>query len=457
MEKEKASNRLEEKGEGERRKFFSLNIFGNAFYFLQKRLNGLSLNQEVYQERGVKGDLKPFSFVHAADLHLGHAQYGLEARRQDFDSAFKELVDKTIELKPDFMIIAGDLFHQPRPSNVTLENAIRTFKRLKDAGIQVLTVDGSHDSAPNAITGTILYPLDSAGLIHHLPRHSGANWSKPGCCYVYGIPSYHNRHKTQEALPKFLAENPPTPDEKLYNIFVFHGALDLPNVNPPCIEAEIAPDQVPGGFQYYAAGHVHAKYIGKFKEGTLAYSGCTETADYREAKYQKGFFYVKVNEKGEATSEEVELTSTRSFVVFEQDFSGMQSGKITELACQLVKEADSEGAVIIPVLKGTLPAEVSRAEIDIGKIRCAAEKALLVHPVVLLKETAVSDEVVRSIFESEFKDLKTKAFEYFVQIFSERYSPTDAEKIAHSAVTLIEPLTRKQEEKVKQTIEELAK
>ena len=108
--------------------------------------------------------MKPFSFVHAADLHLGYSQYGLEARRQDFDNAFKELVDKTIELKPDFMIIAGDLFHQPRPSNVTLENTIRSFKRLKDAGIPVLTVDGSHDSAPNTITGTILYPLGQRGI-----------------------------------------------------------------------------------------------------------------------------------------------------------------------------------------------------------------------------------------------------------------------------------------------------
>jgi len=75
----------------------------------------------------------------------------------------------------------------------------------------------------------------------------------------------------------------------------------------------------------------------------------------------------------------------------------------------------------------------------------------------LLKESVVSDEIVRSIFESEFKDLKTKAFEYFLQIFSERYSREEADKIARSALSLIEPLTRKQDEKVKQTIEELAK
>jgi DNA repair protein SbcD/Mre11 len=400
--------------------------------------------------------LKPFSFVHAADLHLGYSQYGLEARRQDFDDVFKEIVDKTIELKPDFMIIAGDLFHQARPSNHTLENTIRSFKRLKDAGIPVLTVDGSHDSAPNTITSTILYPLDSAGLIIHLPRHQGACWSKPDCCYVYGIPTYHKRHKTQEALPKFIEENQPTPKASVANIFVFHGALDIPSLKGP-FEAEILPEELPNGFCYYAAGHVHERYLGKFKDGILVYSGCTETVSYGEAKYTKGFYHVKVDEKGQVQPELIELCSPRRFVIIEQDFSGMSSAKITELATQLVKDAEAEGAVIIPVLKGTLPPEASRTEIDISKIRNAASKALLVHPIVLLKETAVADEIVRSIFESGFKDLKTKGFEYFVEIFSARYGKEEAERIAKAALGLIEPLTRKQDDKVKQTIEELTR
>jgi DNA repair protein SbcD/Mre11 len=402
--------------------------------------------------------LKPFSFVHAADLHLGYAQYGLEVRRQDFDDAFSELVDKTIALKPDFMIIAGDLFHHARPSNTTLENSVRSFKRLKDAGITVLTVDGSHDCAPNTITGTILHPLDSAGLIHHLPRHNGACWTKPDCCYVYGIPNYRSKHKTAEELPKFTEANPPKPNPNLFNIFVFHGAVDLPTVKPPYIEAEISPEQIPEGFGYYAAGHVHERFLVAFKSGFLIYSGCTETADYREGKLQKGFYYVQVNEKGEVKPEFMLLEKPRKFVVVEdQDFSGMTSAKITELAIQMVKSNDVEGAVIIPVLKGTLPAEASRTEIDIGKIRSAAELALLVHPIVLLKESVVSDEIVRSIFESEFKDLKVKAYEYFVEIFCGRYSREEAQKIAQSALGLIEPLTKKQEEKVRAAIEELAK
>ena len=401
--------------------------------------------------------MKAFSFVHASDLHLGYAQYGLEARRQDFDDAFTELVDKTIKLKPDFIMIAGDLFHQSRPSNMTLENAIRNFKRLKDAEIPVLTVDGSHDSAPNTITGTILTPLDSAGLIIHLPRHEDACWKKPGTCYVYGIPNFRSRRRTDEALPAFLAEKPPAPEESIVNVFVLHGAVDLPSVKPPYIEAELAPELIPDGFNYYAAGHVHDGYVGRFKSGLLVYSGCTETVSYNEGGLKKGFIHVNVDEKGKVSPSFVELTSPRKFVVIEQEFSGMNSAKITELAVQMVKGADQKGAVVIPVLKGVLPAEASRGEVDVAKVRAAAEKALLVHPVVLLRESAVSDEIVRSIFESEFKDLKTKAYEFFLQIFQERYSREEADRIARSALSLIEPLTKHQEERVKQTIEELLK
>jgi DNA repair exonuclease SbcCD nuclease subunit len=256
-------------------------------------------------------------------------------------------------------------------------------------------------------------------------------------------------------LPVFMKKNPPSPDPAISNIFVFHAAVDLPSVNPPYIEAEITPKLMPEGFDYYAAGHIHKRFTGRFKAGILAYSGCTETVSYDEAELKKGFFHVKVSDKCKFSQEFVELTSPRRFTVLEHEFSGMTSEKITETAIQLVRGADEEGTVIIPVLKGVLPAEASRAEIDIARLRGVAEKALLVRPVVLLKESAVSDDIVRSIFESEFKDLKTKTFEYFLQIFSERYSREEAEKIASSAIALIEPLTKKKEEKVKQAIEEL--
>ncbi len=396
--------------------------------------------------------MKPFSFVHVADLHLGYAQYNLYVRREDFDNAFKEVVDKTIELKPDFMLIAGDLFQNARPSNVTLEKAISNFARLREAGIPVLVVDGGHDSAPNMVTGTVLNPIDSAGLVYYLPRHEGASWKNENC-YVYGVPNFRTKTRTAEQLPLFLEQNKPVPNPECFNIFVFHMALELPYVTPPHIEAEASPEQLPDGFNYFAGGHVHQPSIAKFKGGTLVYSGCTETVSYDDARENKGFYHVEVNEEGVPKINRVSLNSPRKFVVLDPDYTGMLPHKITESAVNLVKEKDEQGAIIVLVLKGVLPAEANRAEVDLTRIREAGQKALFVSLLSRLHETEVPEEMVRAIFEGGLKDLKTKAFEYFLQIFADRYSREQADKIARLAVNMIEPLSRKDEERVKKEME----
>jgi len=396
--------------------------------------------------------VKPFSFVHVSDLHLGYAQYNLDVRRQDFDNAFKEVVDTTLKLKPDFMIVAGDLFHHARPSNATLETAITNFRRLRNAGMTVLAVDGGHDAAPNVVTGTILNPLDSAGLIYYLPRHEDACWRNDNC-YVYGVPNYRTRRRTDEQLPIFLERNKPSPMPSLFNIFAFHMGLDLPSVTPCYMEAEASPELIPEGFNYYAGGHIHKPSRGKFKDGLLVYSGCIETVSYEDAEIQKGFCHVKVNEKGVPKLSRVELESPRRFVILKHDFSNVLPSKITETAVRLVKEADEDGVIIVPVLEGVLPAEASRSEVDVTQIRNAAERALLVRPVSRLHEMEVPEEVIRSIFEGELKDMKTKAFEYFLQIFRERYSQDEAEKISRLAVNILEPLARKDEDTVRDELE----
>jgi exonuclease SbcD len=397
--------------------------------------------------------MKPFSFVHAADLHLGYAQYNLDVRRRDFNNVFGELVDKTIALAPDFLILAGDIFEHARPTNSTLEVAITNFRRLKDAGIPVLAVDGSHDSAPNVITSTILNPLDSAGLIWYLPRHEGACWRNENC-YVYGIPNFRTTKKTQEELPLFLEKNKPAPDPSLFNVLVFHMALDIPAIKPPKMEAEASLESLPEGFDYYAGGHIHKPYKSTFRNGLLVYSGGTETASYDEAKTEKGFYHVQVSKSGKPKLERIRLETPRKFIILEQTYTGLTPSKITEAAVQLVKENDEKEVILVPVIKGVLPAEAGRGEIDIARIRRAGEKALLVHPVLRLRETEISEDVIRSIFGGDMKDLKTKAFEYFFEIFSESYKREESEKIARLAVDLLGPLVEKRETRVKEKLEE---
>jgi hypothetical protein len=190
-----------------------------------------------------------------------------------------------------------------------------------------------------------------------------------------------------------------------------------------------------------------------FKGGVLAYSGATETVHYDDAGLRKGFYHVAVDAKGEVELHHVELESPRRFLILRDDYSGKTPAKISAAAARLVSENDDDGIIIVPVLEGNLPAEVSRSEVDMSLIRSAATKALLVHPIVRLKESEVPEEIIRSIFEGELKDLKTKAFEFFLQIFSERYARDEAERIARLSLKLLEPLTRKDEDKVKEELE----
>ena len=303
------------------------------------------------------------------------------------------------------------------------------------------------------ITSTILNPLDSAGLIWYLPRHDGASWKNDNC-YVYGIPNFRTARKTQEDLPKFLKKNKPTPDPTLFNVLVFHMALDIPAIKPPKMEAEAGLENLPEGFDYYAGGHIHKPYKSTFRNGMLVYSGGTETASYDEARIKKGFYHVQVSRSGKPKLERILLEAPRKFVILEQTYTGLTPSKITEIVVQQVKENDEKEVILVPVIKGVLPAEAGRAEIDLASIRRAGEKALLVHPILRLRETEISEDVIRSIFGGDMKDMKTKAFEYFFEIFSESYKREESEKIARLAYDLISPLVEKRETRVNERLEE---
>ncbi|MEM2272997.1 MAG: DNA repair exonuclease [Candidatus Bathyarchaeia archaeon] len=398
-----------------------------------------------------------FSFVHVADTHLGYEQYNLSERRDDFDNAFSEVVEKTLELKPNFMIIAGDLFHHARPSNITLEKAIRNFRRLKEANVPVLVVDGSHDHAPNIVTGTILNPLDSAGLIYYLPRHEGACWESD-YCYVYGIPNFRTRERFEEGIPAFYGLKKPAPRKDKFNIFVFHMALDTPEINNvfPRTAADANPNLIPDGFNYYAGGHIHAPLHFSFRGGRMVYSGSTENVSYEDAAFSKGFYYIEVSGDMELHVNYVKLERTRKFKVIKRDYSGLHPKEIMEIVMKAIREVDEEGAVIVPVINGALPAGASRREIDLARIRNAAEKALIVHPVVLLRESGFSEEVMRGIFNSEMKDLKAKSYEYFLQFFMQRnYSREEAEKRTRATLDLIQYLVKDDESRVRKILEDL--
>ena len=74
--------------------------------------------------------------VHLADLHLGFRQYqrltpgGINQREADVARTFESAIDRIIELAPEVVLFAGDIFHSVRPSNPAILHAFIHFSRL---------------------------------------------------------------------------------------------------------------------------------------------------------------------------------------------------------------------------------------------------------------------------------------------------------------------------------------
>ena len=110
--------------------------------------------------------------VHLSDLHLGFRQFqrstpaGINQREADVALSFTRAVDKVIELRPDVVAIAGDVFHTVRPTNPAILHAFTQFARLMrelpDA--IVVMVAGNHDMPRSSETTCILRLFAPLGI-----------------------------------------------------------------------------------------------------------------------------------------------------------------------------------------------------------------------------------------------------------------------------------------------------
>jgi exonuclease SbcD len=102
--------------------------------------------------------------AHLADLHLGYRAYhrmnarGGNMREADVADAFRQAVNRITELRPDLVLVAGDVFHTVRPSNTSIADAFRQFSLMADRlpDVPIVMIAGNHDSPRSADTGNIL-------------------------------------------------------------------------------------------------------------------------------------------------------------------------------------------------------------------------------------------------------------------------------------------------------------
>lgn len=85
--------------------------------------------------------------AHMSVTHFGHSQFGLYEREKDMYKIF-EAIDKSILEHARLVILAGDLFHMPRPNGSSIIKLATELKKLEERSIPVCRVLGEHDINP---------------------------------------------------------------------------------------------------------------------------------------------------------------------------------------------------------------------------------------------------------------------------------------------------------------------
>lgn len=197
--------------------------------------------------------------IHISDLHLGFRQYqrqtptGINQREWDVAQAFRRAIDKIIEIAPDLVLIAGDVFHAVRPTNTAIVHAFSQFSRLRQAlpDALVAMIAGNHDTPRASETGCILRLFTPLGI--HV---------------VFGEPerlTFPDRELSILAVPDALRGNHPVldPDPAAkYNVLLMHceivGMLASTAAQPERTVVEVDPEEIKAArWSYVALGHYH--------------------------------------------------------------------------------------------------------------------------------------------------------------------------------------------------------
>lgn len=237
-----------------------------------------------------------FKYAHLADLHLG--SWREEKMRELSTAAFLTAMDTCITGKVDFILFAGDIFNTSLPSIDTLKIVTRKLKELKDVGIPVYTIAGSHDFSPSG--KTMIEVLEKAGLLNNVCK--GTVQEDGQLQLRFTIDPKTGAKITgilgrKGQLDKFCYQNLSRDNleqEGGYKIFMFHTTIsEMKPKHLQQIDSEPA-SFLPPGFNYYAGGHIHhPTNIELPGYGTLTYPGALFPNNFAEIeKYSHGGFYI---------------------------------------------------------------------------------------------------------------------------------------------------------------------
>lgn len=236
--------------------------------------------------------------AHLADLHLGFRAYhrttprGINVREADVADAFRRAVARTVELRPDLVLVAGDVFHTVRPSNTAIAEAFRQLSVLCEGlpDVPVVLIAGNHDSPRSSDTGNILSLFREIPGVTVVADEARAVLLPQTETSVLCLP--HNALATEDAGPTAMEPDP----RARHNLLMLHGTVGgsvaeqklryVTEYGGATVQdTDIGPER----WDYVALGHYH---IATELAPNMWYAGGierTSTNVWMEADGPKGF------------------------------------------------------------------------------------------------------------------------------------------------------------------------
>lgn len=280
-----------------------------------------------------------FRFIHAADIHLDspldHLRSLDSATALQVAAASRRSVEKIVAtaLGQDVaaVVIAGDLFDGPVRDTTSALWIDSQFRKLSQAGIDVVLIRGNHDALSNASRcvrwSNGVYQLGAEKATSHLNDR-------------YGL-AIHGQSFGARAVYENIAATYPDALPGYFNLGLLHTSLSGSVGHDTYAPTTI--DVLEGrGYDYWALGHIHQRSIQSLSDRTwIGFSGNTQGRHVRESG-AKGCQLVHVRDR---RIERVDFVPTDTLRWFELpvDVSALDMlADLGELVCGACEGLEAE-------------------------------------------------------------------------------------------------------------------
>lgn len=302
--------------------------------------------------------------LHFSDTHLGFNDLeivddaGINQREADFYDAFTQVIDAILEIKPDYVIHTGDLFHRPHPSNRAISFCLSQLKRLSVARIPTIIIAGNHSTPRTRSASPILAALRT--LDHIFPVFEEA-YKKVIFDNInfHCIPHIHD----DMGFVAAIGECETSVDEEKHNVMMLHCSVGAQYMMEEYGE-RIYPRDKEGLFEkmdYVALGHWHG-FGSVGKHPNVYYAGSTERTSSADARNDKGYALITLGDSLEVVFHPITLRPSHRLRI-----NAQTSADIFDDLRTLGSSLEIEGALLtitLENLSATQSIDISNRDIE---------------------------------------------------------------------------------------------